>query len=74
MRRGERISGHRTAVYLSFLPSLEVSGLFSWLYLSALGGSGGCVSLSSRPSRLLLDYREESRVLKLPEGMDRQKV
>jgi len=26
-----------------------------------LGGSGGWVSFSSRPSRLLLDYREESR-------------
>lgn len=49
---------------LCFLPSLEVSWLFSWLYLSALGGSGGCISFSSRPSRLLLDYREESRVLK----------
>lgn len=41
-----------------FLPSLEVSWPFSWLYLSALGGSGGWVSLPSRPSMLLLDYRE----------------
>lgn len=36
-------------------PSLEVMWPFSWLYLSALGGSGGCTSFSSRPSRLLLD-------------------
>lgn len=47
-----------------FLPSLEVSWFFGWLYLSALGGRGGCVSFSSRPSKLLLDYRQESRVLK----------
>lgn len=52
------------AVFLYFLPSLEVIWLFSWLYLSALGGSGGWVSFSSRPSRLLLDCREKSRVLK----------
>lgn len=49
---------------LCFLPSLEVIWPFIWLYLSALGGSGGWVSFSSRPSRLLLDYREESRELK----------
>lgn len=49
-------------MFLCFLPSLEVSWFFSWLYLSALGGSGGWVSLSSRLSRLLLDCREESRV------------
>lgn len=52
------------ALFSGFLPSLEVSWPFSWLYRSALGGSGGWVSFSSRPSRLLLDYREESRVLK----------
>lgn len=51
---------------LCFLPSLEVSWLFSWLYLSALGGSGGCVSFSSRTSRLFLDYGEDSGVLKAP--------
>lgn len=51
-------------VFLCFLPSLEVSWLFSWLYLSALGGSGGWVSLPSRQSRLPLDYREERRDLK----------
>ena len=47
-----------------FLPSLEVSCFFVWLYLSALGGRGGCGTFSSRPSKLLLDYRQESRALK----------
>lgn len=53
-------------MFLCFLPSLEVSWLFIWLYLSALGGSGGWVSFSSRQSRLLLDYKEESGELKAP--------
>lgn len=58
----ERVRG--VAVFLWLLPSLEVIWLLSWLYRSALGGSGGWVSLSSRPSRLLLDYTKESRMLK----------
>lgn len=64
MTDGRVVCEHREAMFPRFLPSLEVSWHFSWLYLSALGGSGGWVSLSSRPSRLVLDYREESRGLK----------
>lgn len=50
-----------SGLFLWFLPSLEVIWLLSWLYLSALGGSGGWVSLSSKPSRLLLDYTKDRR-------------
>ena len=59
-----QIDGHREAVYFSSVPSPEMIWPFSWLYLSALGGSGGWVSFSSRPSRLLLDYREEGQGVK----------
>lgn len=63
-RMTDRRGKGKGVVFLCFLPSLEVSWLFSWLYLSALGGSGGWVSFSSRRSRLPLDYKEERRVLK----------
>lgn len=62
-REREGVVGeHRGALFPCFLPSLDATWLFSWLYLSALGGSGGWVSFSSKPSRLLLDCREGSRV------------